>query len=94
MEFEWDPVKATANLAKHKVSFEDTASVFGDPLGWIVLDPRHSFREQRFVLLGLSQSRRLLAVMYADRGDAIRIISARRATRREQRNYEENAHQT
>jgi uncharacterized protein len=71
LEFEWDPVKATANLAKHKVSFEDAASVFGDPLGWIVLDPRHSFKEQRFVLLGLSQSRRLLAVMYADRGDAI-----------------------
>jgi uncharacterized protein len=92
LEFEWDPSKATANLAKHKVSFEDAASVFGDPLGWIVPDPRHSFREQRFVLLGLSQSRHLLAVMYADRGDAIRIISARRATRREQRNYEENAH--
>ncbi len=92
MEFEWDPTKAASNLAKHKVSFEDAATVFGDPLGWIVADPRHSFREQRFVLLGLSQGRRLLAVMYAERRESIRIISARLATRSEQRNYEENAH--
>jgi uncharacterized DUF497 family protein len=92
LEFEWDPTKATGNLAKHRVSFEDAATVFGDPLGWIVADPRHSFQEQRFVLLGLSQSRRLLAVMYADWGGTVRIIGARRATRREQRNYEENAH--
>ena len=54
--------------------------------------PLHSFQEALFVLLGLSQSQRLLAVMYADRGETVRIISARRATRREQRNYEENAH--
>lgn len=79
-------------MAKHKVSFEDAATVFGDPLALIVADPRHSFQEERFVLLGLSESQRLLAVMYADRGDAIRIISARRVTRREQRNYEEKAH--
>lgn len=92
LEFEWDPTKATANLAKHNVSFEDAATVFADPLGWIVADPRHSFQEARFVLLGLSQSQRLLAVMYADRGETVRIISARRATRREQRSYEENAH--
>ena len=92
MEFEWDPIKAAANLAKHEVSFEDAATIFGDPLGWVVTDPRHSLEEQRFVLLGQSQSQRLLAVMYAERREAIRIISARRATRREQRNYEENAH--
>lgn len=92
MEFEWDPTKAAANLAKHNVSFEDAATVFGDPLALIVADPRHSFQEERFVLLGLSESQRLLAVMYADRGEAIRIISARRVTRREQRTYEEKAH--
>jgi len=55
LEFEWDPQKAAANLAKHKVSFEDAATVFGDPLGGIVADPRHSSGEQRFVLIGLSQ---------------------------------------
>ena len=89
LEFEWDPQKAAANLAKHKVSFEEAATVFGDPLGGIVADPRHSTGEERFALLGLSQGRRLLAIMYVERGGAIRIISARRATSRERRNYEE-----
>jgi len=78
LEFEWDPLKAAANLAKHKVSFEEAASVFGDPLGYIVPDPRHSFAEERFVLLGLSQDNRLLAVMYVDQVQAIRIV--KRAT--------------
>ena len=89
MEFEWDPKKAAANLARHTVSFEDAATVFGDPLGRITADPRHSVEEERLVLLGLSESKHLLAVMYVDRGQAIRIISARPATRRERRNYEE-----
>jgi uncharacterized protein len=77
LEFEWDPRKAAANLAKHGVSFEEAATVFGDP--------RHSSEEGRFVLLGLSQDQRLLAVLYVERGETIRIISARRATRRERR---------
>ena len=68
MQFEWDPQKAAANLAKHKVSFEGAATVFGDPLGRIVADPRHSVDEDRFVLLGLSGRQRLLAVMYVERG--------------------------
>jgi uncharacterized DUF497 family protein len=89
LEFEWDPQKAAANLVKHTVSFEEAATVFGDPLGRIVADPRHSLAEQRFVLLGLSEKHRLLAVMFADRGEAIRIVSARPATRPERRNYEE-----
>ena len=92
MEFEWDPQKAAANLAKHAVSFEDAATAFGDPLGRIMTDPRHSTEEERLVLLGLSQSKHLLAVMYVDRGETIRIISARRATRRERRTYEEVTH--
>lgn len=90
LEFEWDPHKAAANLAKHEVSFEEAAGVFGDPFGRIVADPRHSSAEARFALMGLSQKRRLLAVMYVDRGGAIRIISARPATRHERRNYEED----
>jgi uncharacterized protein len=89
LEFEWDPQKAAVNLAKHDVSFEEAATVFGDPLGRIVADPRHSSGEERFVLLGLSHDRRLLAVMFVDRSGTIRIISARRATRAERRNYEE-----
>ena len=92
LEFEWDRRKAAANLVKHKVSFEDAAAVFGDPLGRIVADPRHSAEEERFALLGRSQGMGLLAVMYVERGEAIRIISARRATRRERRDYEEGTH--
>jgi uncharacterized DUF497 family protein len=91
IEFEWDPRKAVSNLAKHGVSSEEAATVFGDPLGRIVADPRHSWEEERFVLLGLSREQHLLAVMFVDHGEAIRILSARRATRRERRDYEEDA---
>jgi hypothetical protein len=89
--FEWDPRKAARNLAKHGVSLEEAATVFGDALGRIASDPRHSVEEKRFVLLGLSRGRRLLAVMFAERGEAVRLISARPATRRERREYEERA---
>jgi uncharacterized protein len=89
LEFEWNPRKDAANFAKHGVSFEEAATVFGDPLGRIVRDPRHSEEEERFVLLGLSRNRRLLAVMFTDREEAIRIISARRVTRSERKNYAE-----
>lgn len=89
LEFEWDPRKASANLAKHGVSFEEAATVFGDPLGLVVRDPRHSEDEERYVLLGASARRRLLAVMYTERRPAIRIISSRATTRRERRDYEE-----
>ena len=89
LEFEWDPQKAAANLGKDTVSFEDAATVFGDPLGRILPDPRQLAEEGRPVLPGLSQRQHVLAVMYVDRGEAIRIISARRATRRERRDYEE-----
>jgi hypothetical protein len=89
LKFEWDLRKAARNLAKHDVSFEEATTVFGDVLGRIVSDPRHSVDEERSVLLGLSESRRLLAVMFTERGGAIRIIGARTATRRERREYEE-----
>jgi uncharacterized DUF497 family protein len=90
LRFEWDTRKAVANHAKHRVSFEEAATVFGDPLGRIVGDPRHSQDEERLVLLGLSQRRRLLVVMFTERGETIRLISAREATRRERRSYEDN----
>jgi uncharacterized DUF497 family protein len=88
LEFEWDPRKAAANLTKHGVSFEEAATVFGDPLGRILTDPRHSMDEERLVLLGFSGRQRLLAVMFVERRETIRIISSRRATRRERRYYE------
>jgi uncharacterized protein len=91
IEFEWDPRKEAKNRAKHRVSFEEAATVFGDPLGRIVTDPRHSEEEYRCVLLGMSRNKRLLTVMYTDREDVIRIISARPATSLERRDYEENA---
>ena len=88
LTFEWDAEKAASNLAKHGVSFDEAATVFGDPLGRIVTDPRHSVSEERLVLLGHSHRQRLLTVMFTERGAAIRLISARPATRQEQRDYE------
>lgn len=89
MVLEWDRHKASSNRVKHGISFAEAATVFGDPLGRITDDPRHSDAEQRYVILGYSQAARLVAVMFIERGEAIRIISARRATRRERREYEE-----
>lgn len=87
--FEWDPRKAAANVAKHGVSFEEAATVFEDPLGRIVDDPRHSVGESRYVLLGVSYRQTLLAVMFTEHDETIRIISARETTRQERRDYEE-----
>jgi uncharacterized DUF497 family protein len=87
--FEWDARKAKANRAKHGVAFDEAATVFGDPLGRIADDPRRSEGEERHVLLGESDRRRLLVVMFTERGEVIRLISARKATRRERKEYEE-----
>ena len=90
LTFEWDPRKAAANRVKHRVAFEEAITVFGDPLGRIQTDPRHSVSEERLVLLGTSAAGRLLAVMFTDRGASrLRVISARLATRRERTIYEE-----
>jgi uncharacterized DUF497 family protein len=88
MEFEWDRAKATANLSKHGVSFEEATSVFGDPLATTVADPAHSVGEVRFLTTGLSNQRRIIIVWHADRADRVRIIGARPATPRERRTYE------
>ena len=87
--FEWHHPKAATNRAKHRVTFEEASTVFGDVLGRIADDPRHSEGEERFVLLGDSDRRRLLVVMFTERDEVIHLISARKATRREQREYEE-----
>jgi uncharacterized protein len=89
--FEWDPKKARSNIARHGVTFEEAATVFGDRLSLTILDPIHSSSEHRFVTIGLSANGRLLVVVHTDRGDAIRIISARRANTRERRTYEEES---
>ncbi len=89
LRFEWDPRKAAANFRKHGVSFEDAESVFADERARLIDDPDHSVDEERFLLLGLSSSLRLLVVAhcYREAGGIIRIISARKATREEQRFY-------
>jgi uncharacterized protein len=89
MEFEWDPKKATSNLRKHHVSFEEASSVFSDELAAVYQDPDHSAREKRYLMIGTSAKGRLLHVAFADRGQRIRIISARKPTRREKKFYEE-----
>jgi uncharacterized protein len=88
MEFEWAPAKAAANLRKHKVSFNEAVTVFGDPFSITAPDPDHSGPELRYITIGWSERKRLLLVAHAERGDAIRVISARRLTRSEQRAYE------
>jgi uncharacterized DUF497 family protein len=87
--FEWDPVKAAANLRKHKVSFEDAQTVFSDERARLIDDPDHSEDEERFLLLGLSSSLRLLVVAHCYRStdNVIRITSARKATADEARHY-------
>jgi uncharacterized DUF497 family protein len=89
VRFEWNTLKATANLRKHGISFDEAASVFFDPLSATGDDPDHSLDESRFVTFGTSSSGRLLVVAHAQHDDAIRIITARHATRAERKLYEE-----
>ena len=89
MEFDWDPRKAASNLRRHNVSFGEAATVFSDPLSTTVPDPDHSLNEDRSITVGLSHRGRLLMVAHAERGDRIRIISARELTRAERAQYEE-----
>ena len=91
MKFEWDPEKARANLAKHRVGFEEAASVFGDPLALSFDDPDRSVGERRKITFGHSRQQRLLVVAHTERGGRVRVISARAATRRERRQYEEGS---
>ena len=88
---EWDPDKARTNLRKHRVSFEEAATVFGDSMSITIRDPDHSIGEARFLDVGLSHSGRLLAVAYTERGSRIRLISARPASRRERKEHEETS---
>jgi uncharacterized DUF497 family protein len=91
MKFEWNPDKAISNFEKHGISFQEAATVFNDPLSVTFPDPDHSIGENRYVIIGLSQFEQLLVVAHTDREEKIRIISARKATRQEQRFYEEGS---
>ena len=89
MPFDWDPDKAAENLRRHRVSFEEAATVFRDPLSRTFSDPGHAEGEERYLDIGYSETGRLLIVSYTERQGQVRIISARLATRKERRNYEE-----
>jgi uncharacterized protein len=89
MDFEWDAAKAAANIRKHGVSFEEAATAFKDDFAATARDLQHSTTESRFITFGMSVRARLLAISHTDRGNTIRIISARLATRAERRLYEE-----
>lgn len=89
--FEWDSNKAFSNQEKHGVSFDEASTVFKDPLSITIEDPLHSVKEERFILIGTSHKNRILVVIHAERGDNIRIISTRQATKKERKYYENNA---
>jgi uncharacterized DUF497 family protein len=87
---EWDPVKARTNLRKHGVDFHEAGTVLDDPLSTSFPDPDHSVDEARFLTIGVSASGRILVVAHTDRGEAVRLINARRATPSERKFYEES----
>ena len=88
-DFEWEPDKAEKNIKKHGVSFEEAMTVFDDPLSLTIDDPRKT--EERLATMGLSSQRRILVVSHTNRGDKLRLISARTATRHERLTYEEDS---
>ena len=90
MIFQWDPTKASANQQKHGVSFDEASLALLDPLGVTLPDPDHSLSEVRMITIGCQPTGRLLAIAHTERGAAVRIISARKATRDERSIYEEH----
>jgi hypothetical protein len=89
-EFEWDPKKAEENLKRHRVAFDEALTVFADPLARLFDDPDHSTDETREIIVGHSQKQRLLLVSFTERAPKVRIIGARKATKRERQDYEQN----
>jgi uncharacterized DUF497 family protein len=89
LDFEWDKRKASANLRKHAVTFDEAATIFKDTLAATISDPDYSEIEDRYISVGVSRMARLLVVIHTDRGDICRIISARLATAQERNRYEE-----
>jgi len=89
--FEWDTDKAKKNIKIHGVSFDEASTAFKDDLSLTIYDPLHSEEEDRLILIGNSCKNRLLVIVHIERGDKIRIISARKTTKKERKQYEENA---
>jgi len=89
MEFEWNPEKATENLKKHRVTFQEAATIFGDPLAITFYDPDHSTNENRYITFGMSLQKRLVVASHTERRGKTRIISARLMDRKERKIYEE-----
>ncbi|CAN5723049.1 BrnT family toxin [soil metagenome] len=89
LDFEWDEDKAAQNLKKHKVTFDEAKTAFGDPFSITIDDPSHSIDEKRFIDIGISAKGKMLVVSYIERGKKIRLISCRKATKVEQEMYEE-----
>jgi len=89
--FEWDPNKAKENLETHGISFDEASTDFGGTLSLAIYDPLHFEEEDRFILIGNSHRNRLLVIVHAERAENVRIISARKATKKERKQYEENA---
>lgn len=89
MQFEWDSEKDLLNQVKHGVSFDEASSVFGDPLALTIADPDHSIEESRLLTTGYSNRERLVIVAHTERGDRVRIVSARQVTATERRVYEQ-----
>ena len=90
LRFEWDEEKAKVNLKKHRIDFDEAATVFTDPFSITIHDPDHSADEQRYIDIGSSAAGRVLVVVYTERGSKIRIVSCRKATLTERKLYEEN----
>jgi uncharacterized protein len=90
MRFAWDEKKAASSLVKHGISFEEAATVFDDPLSDTFPDPDHSLEEHRFIIIGSSESGKILVVAHTDDGELVRMISAREATHGERKSYEES----
>ena len=88
MDFEWNRQKAEANIQKHGVTFDEASTVFGDGLSTTFPDTEHSIQEERYLIIGLSNQNRILVISHVYRSETIRIISARQATKREQKFYE------
>lgn len=89
--FEWDTEKAITNWKIHGITFDEASTAFKDTLSLTIYDPLHSEKENRFILIGSSHKNRLLVIVHTERGDKVRIISARKAKKKERQYYEENA---
>ena len=87
LEFEWDPLKSRQNVKKHGIPFREGMAAFADRFSYTISDPEHSIGERRFLLLGCGSSGELLVISHTERGDRIRIISVRRAAKREREQY-------